>query len=84
MNNKQQNGAVGRKHNLRHVARQIKIPACTQAAELVNRYGAGHMMIKTNCNFIEHRYSMAAQGLTGILPGKPFYIYNATPGGKLI
>lgn len=52
-------------------------PAAVQA-ELVRCHKAGLMMIDTHLSIVEHRYSMNAKSLMGVVHTKPFYVYDAT------
>lgn len=79
---KPQDNALCDKDHFCRVARQITIPAHTQATVLVSCQGYKIKTIETNCNFGEGRYSMNARGLMQVLPGKLFYVYIAKFNGK--
>lgn len=68
--------------NLCRVARQVTIPARTQAAVLVSCKGAGPMIIETHDNVIGRWYCITAKSEMAILRGKPFYICIANMTAK--
>lgn len=73
----QLNDAVSEEHHTCSVSRKIAIPAHTQAAVLVNWYGAGLMKIETHRNILKPQCSQTARGPKIIQNGNPFHIYRA-------
>lgn len=64
--------ASSHKYNLCSVARQIPLPAYTQAAVQESSQDPGLMSIETHRDMVYRWCSITTWGVMDILPGKPF------------